>query len=140
MPHSKTRRHEEGRRVGAQDGVHPIRYDGVLARSLPPSVRLWIASLPPPYAWIWGMRASSRISAWRTCSCSWQRSRAIPFSPAFDLSLQRTPIQTPLLGSQQSTHFSRRLHALKHPLHLLQRLQRTGPCEGPPQWLGPPGS
>jgi hypothetical protein len=34
MPHTRTRRHEEGTRVGAQDGVHPTRYDGVLA-SLP---------------------------------------------------------------------------------------------------------
>jgi hypothetical protein len=56
MPHTKALRHEEGRRVGAQDGVHPIRYDGVLARSLPQLARLWIASLPPPYARIWGDR------------------------------------------------------------------------------------
>jgi len=53
MPHTRTRRHEEGTRVGAQDGVHPIRYDGVLACSLPQLTRLWIASLPPPYAGIW---------------------------------------------------------------------------------------
>ncbi len=31
----------------------PIRYDGVLARSLPQLARLGIASLPPPYARIW---------------------------------------------------------------------------------------
>ncbi len=32
----------------------PIRYDGVLARRLPQLARLGIASLPPPYARIWG--------------------------------------------------------------------------------------
>ena len=63
MPHTKARRHEEGRRVGAQDGGHPIRYDGVLARSLPQRARLWIASLTPPYARICGDRGED--GGWR---------------------------------------------------------------------------
>ena len=52
----------------------PIRYDGVLARSLPPLARLRIASFRHPYAviwvgrhggfiWIWG-RAAGRVSFW----------------------------------------------------------------------------
>ncbi len=48
MPRTKTRRHEEGRRVAAQDGVHPIRHNGVRARSLPQPALLRIASFPPP--------------------------------------------------------------------------------------------
>jgi hypothetical protein len=34
----------------------PIRYDGVLARSLPPLTCLWIQSFRPPYAGIWAVR------------------------------------------------------------------------------------
>ncbi len=39
----------------------PIRYDGVLARSLPQLARLGIASPPPPYARIWVHGPSGRM-------------------------------------------------------------------------------
>ena len=70
--------------MGAQDGVHPIRYDGVLARSLPPLNRLRFASFPRPHARIWavpnprGATRGCRCSRSVVCAQPWERGRPRP--------------------------------------------------------------
>ena len=62
----------------------PIRYDGVLARSLPPLARLRFASFPRPHARIWavpnprGATRSCRGSRSVVCAQPWERGRPRP--------------------------------------------------------------
>ena len=62
--------HEDTKKAGAwvrKPGFVPIRYDGVLARSLPQLARLRIASFPPPLRRDLGNRPSGRSHGITRC-------------------------------------------------------------------------